>query len=713
MKKLTYLISLTLLWSCQTNTKESATNLNYPETAKVETVDTYFDNDVPDPYRWLEDDASVETAKWVSEQNKVTDSYLDNIDFKNDVKNRLTELENYEKISAPNKYGDYYYFTKNDGLQNQSVIYRVKNFDDEPEVFLDPNTFSDDGTTALGGRSFSGDNKYLAYSISIGGSDWREIYVLNVETKEQTSDKLMWVKFSGMSWYKDGFFYSRYDAPSEDDALKGTNKFGKIYYHKVGTSQDDDKLIYENPNNPENRFGASVSEDERFLFIYSSVSTSGNELFVKDLSNEGNDFIPIHTGFDNDHYIVDSDGDNLIIHTNLDAPNNKLVKVNFKNPSSENWKELVPETDNVMNAGSAGGKVFTSYLVDAKTAIKQYDYNGNLEREVELPGIGTAFGFGGSLKDEEIFYTFTSFTQPASVYRYNISSGESELHRRPELDFNPDDYETKQIFYSSKDGTKVPMFIVHKKGLEMNGKNPAWLYAYGGFNISLRPSFNTARIAWLENGGVFAMPNIRGGGEYGEEWHEAGTKLKKINVFNDFIAAGEYLVSEGYTSSEYLAIQGGSNGGLLIGATINMRPDLAKVAFPMVGVMDMLRYQNFTIGRAWSADYGTAEDSEEMFEYLKSYSPLHNIKENGNYPSVMVTTADHDDRVVPAHSFKYAATLQEKNPNNANPLLIRVETKAGHGAGMSTEKRIELYSDMYSYAWYNMGVIPEFAKEKM
>ncbi|MFK7954138.1 MAG: prolyl oligopeptidase family protein [Ekhidna sp.] len=712
MKNLTFISALFFLWSCQPVTEKKA-NLNYPQTATVDTVDTYFGTDVPDPYRWLEDDKSEETGEWVKSQNVVTNAYLDNIDFREVIKTRLTELEDYEKISAPFKQGDYYYFFKNDGLQNQSVIYRYKSFDDEPEVFLDPNTFSDDGTTALGGQSFSKDNKYYSYATSTGGSDWRDIFIMNTETKEKLSDEIKWAKFTGMSWYKDGFFYQGFDAPKDGDELKGANQFGKIYYHKVGTSQSEDQLIYSNPDNAENRFGSSVSEDERFLFIYSYTGTSGNELYVKDLSDKNAKFIPVITGFDNDHYVVENKEEELIIHTNLDAPNNKLITVNFRNPSPENWKTLIPETENVMSAGSAGMKLFASYLVDAKTSIKQYDYVGKLEREVELPGIGTARGFGGIREDEELFYSFTSFTTPSAVYIYNIVTGESKLHRRPELDFNPDDYETKQIFYTSKDGTKVPMFIVHKKGLELNGKNPTWLYSYGGFNVSLRPSFSTSRIVWLENGGVFAMPNIRGGGEYGEEWHKAGTKMQKINVFDDFIAAGEYLINEGYTSSDYLALQGGSNGGLLVGATINMRPDLAKVAYPMVGVMDMLRYQNFTIGRAWSADYGTAEDSPEMFEYLKSYSPVHNIKEGANYPAVMVTTADHDDRVVPAHSFKYAATLQAKNTNSANPLLIRVETNAGHGAGMSTEKRIELSADMYSFAWYNMGVIPELAKEKM
>lgn len=712
MKNLHYLVFLPFVWSCEPRV-ENSSNIAYPSTKKVDTTDVYFGKEVPDPYRWLEDDNSEETAEWVRSQNQVTNSYLSNIDFRDVVKARLTELEDYEKVSAPFKRGDYYYFYKNDGLQNQSILYRIKNFGDEPEVFLDPNTFSEDGTTALGGLSFSDNYTYVAYNISEGGSDWRTAYVMDTESKELLSDEIKWIKFSGMSWYKDGFFYQRFDEPKEGDELSATNQYGKIYYHKVGTDQSEDQLIYSNPENPENRFGASVSEDERFLFIYSYTGTSGNELYVKDLSKPNGGFNPIVTGFDNDHYIVDNDGDDLLIHTNLNAPNNRIVRVNYKNPNSENWVDMIPETENVMTASKAGENIFTSYLIDAKTAIKQFDYQGNLIRDVELPGIGTASGFGGSMEDEELFYNFTSFTVPSSVYRYNIASGESALHRRPELDFNPDEYETKQIFYSSKDGTKVPMFIVHKKEIELNGKNPTWLYSYGGFNISLRPSFSTSRLVWLENGGVFAMPNIRGGGEYGEEWHKAGTKLQKINVFEDFIAAGEYLINEGYTSSEYLALQGGSNGGLLVGATINMRPDLAKVAFPMVGVMDMLRYQNFTIGRAWSADYGTSEDSEEMFNYLYSYSPVHNIDSDATYPAVMVTTADHDDRVVPAHSFKYAATLQEKNPDNPNPLLIRIETKAGHGAGMSTEKRIELMADMYSYAWYNMGVIPELARKKM
>ncbi len=713
MKKIIFVLSIVVLFRCSQESQDTALNLNYPETTKGDTTDVYFGTEVPDPYRWLEDDNSDETGDWVKAQNEVTFSYLDNIDFRENVKARLTELLDYERVSAPNKEGDYYYFSKNDGLQNQSVLYRVKDFGDEPEVFLDPNTFSEDGTTALSARSFSNDNKYFAYSISIGGSDWREVFVMETESRKKLDDHLKWAKFTGLSWYKDGFYYQKFDEPQEGDALKGTNTYGKIYYHEVGTNQSEDELIFENPDNPENRFGASVSDDERYLFIYSSESTSGNELYVKDLENPGSDFIPMITGFDNEHYVVATDGDDIILHTNLNAPNNRLVKTNINNPSSENWQEILPQTENVMDAGSAGGYIFLSYLIDAKTSIHQINYDGTLVREVELPGIGTATGFGGDQDDTEIFYNFTSFTSPSSVYKYTIASGESELHERPDIDFNPDDYETKQVFLKSHDDTTIPMFIVHKKGIALDGKNPAWLYSYGGFNISLRPTFSATRLIWLENGGVFAMPNIRGGGEYGEEWHLAGTKQQKKNVFRDFIAAGDYLIEEGYTSSEYLALQGGSNGGLLVGATINMRPDLAKVAFPMVGVMDMLRYQNFTIGRAWSVDYGTSEDSREMFEYLYSYSPLHNIDPDKEYPAVMVTTADHDDRVVPAHSFKYAATLQDTRPSNENPLLIRIETNAGHGAGMSIEKVIELYSDMYSFAWYNMGVIPEMVKREL
>lgn len=714
MKQLIVLVCLALLFSCgdQETTKES-TNLTYPITNKGDTVDTYFGQSVADPYRWLEDDRSEETGAWVTSQNKVTQGYLSAIDFRQEVAKRLAELENYEKISAPSKAGDYYYYLKNNGLQNQSVVYRATNLDNDPEVFIDPNTFSEDGTTALSTLSFDKEGTMAAYAISIAGSDWREIYVMDVNTGERLPDHLKWVKFSGISWYEDGFYYQGFDEPDADDALKGATTYGKIYYHKVGTDQSEDELIYSNPENSENRFGAYVTEDGHYLIIRSTESTSGNALYVKDLSKPDSQFITLVDNFDNDHEVIGTNGDQLLIETNLDAPNNRLVTVALDTPTPSNWQTILPEKEQVLSAAIAGNKIMASYLVDAKTAIEQYALDGTFEKKVSLPGIGTVYGFDAAPDEQEFYYTFTSFTEPASVYKYDIPVGGSTLWKRPEIDFDADLYETKQIFYASQDGTEVPMFIVHKKGIELNGKNPTWLYSYGGFNISLRPSFNASRIAWLENGGVFAMPNIRGGGEYGEAWHEAGTKQKKLNVFNDFIAAGEYLISEGYTSSEYLALQGGSNGGLLVGATINMRPDLANVAFPMVGVMDMLRYQYFTVGRAWATDYGTSEDSQEMFEYLYSYSPVHNISEKAEYPAVMVTTADHDDRVVPAHSFKYAATLQEKRAGNQNPLLIRIETNAGHGAGMSMEKRIQLTADMYSFAWYNMGIIPPMVQKNM
>ncbi len=708
------LVGLVLaLGACSVESPQADSAFSYPETEKVEYSDTYFGKEVPDPYRWLEDDNSEKTADWVSRQNDLTFNYLEKIPFRDQVRSRLEELQNYERVSAPFKEGNYYYYFKNDGLQNQSVLYRKTDLSGDAEVFLDPNALSDDGTVSLSARSFSNDGKYFAYSISVSGSDWREIYVMDTESKEKLSDKVEWAKFTGISWKGNGFYYQRFAKPAEGDELKSTNTFGKIYYHQVGTDQAHDQLIYENPDDPENRFGAQVTNDERFLVIYSYRSTSGNALYIKDLNAPQSEFVPIVTNVDNDHSVIGNEGTTLLIETNLDAPNNRIVKADFSSPTPDNWTDIIPEIDNVLNASMAGGKIFAQYLIDAKTAVRQYDKEGNLERVLDLPGIGTAFGFNGNEGDKELFYSFSSFTIPTSIYNYNIESGNSELYKSPKVDFNPDDYETKQIFYESKDGTKVPMFIVHKKGIELDGNNPTWLYSYGGFNISLKPGFSAARIVWLENGGIYAQPNIRGGGEYGEKWHKAGTKTQKQNVFDDFIAAGDYLIANKYTSSKYLAVSGGSNGGLLVGATINQRPDLAKVAFPAVGVMDMLRYQHFTIGRAWAADYGTSEDSEEMFNYLIGYSPLHNIRSDVEYPAVMVTTADHDDRVVPAHSFKYASTLQDNAGWGTNPLLIRIETKAGHGGGMPTSKRIELNADRYAFAWYNMGIVPDLAKERL
>jgi prolyl oligopeptidase len=700
-------IAATVL-GCSAPATEKVAGLTYPETIKVDTVDNYFGTDVPDPYRWLEDDQSEQTAQWVKNQNEVTHGYLDHITFRDKIKDRLEKLLNYERVSSPIEHGDYYYFYKNDGLQNQNVLYRSAEVRGESEVFLDPNTFKEDGTISLGGTSFSEDGSLFSYMISEGGSDWRKAIIMSTDTKAQVDDTLRHIKFSGMSWKgNEGFYYTKYDAPKGGDELSGVNSNGKLFYHEVGTNHSGDKIIYE-PKNEKSRANGYLTEDDRYLVVSISEGTSGNKLFINDLSNDRG-FITLVDHLDNEQYVVDSHGDNILVHTNIGAPNNRIVEVDLDKPAFENWKDVIPESENVLSVNTGGGYLFASYLQDAKTAIKQMNYDGKLVREVELPGIGTAYGFGTTNDKKDLYYTFTSFTYPPTVFNYAIETGESVLYKQPKVDFNPGDYETKQIFYTSKDGTKVPMFITHKKGIELNGKNPTYLYAYGGFNVSLRPSFSTARIVWLENGGIYAQPNIRGGGEYGEKWHDAGTKMQKQNVFDDFIAAGEYLIKEGYTSSDYLAIAGGSNGGLLVGATMAQRPNLAKVAFPAVGVMDMLRYHKFTIGYAWASDYGTSEDSKEMFEYLKNYSPVHALKAGTTYPATMVTTADHDDRVVPAHSFKFAATLQEKHVGD-NPVLIRIETDAGHGAGTPTSKRIEQGADRYAFAWYNMGVVPPLAK---
>lgn len=711
MKHLFSIICLmSLIISCAKEEKAKEESLPYPETAKVDTVDVYFGTEVPDPYRWLEDDRSEQTAQWVKAQNDVTFAYLNDIPFKEKVKQRLEELFNYERLYAPNKHGDYYYFYKNDGLQNQSVLYRKKGMDGEPEVFIDPNTFKEDGTISLAGTSFSKDGSLFGYLISEGGSDWRKGIVINTETKEQVGDTLRDIKFSGMAWKgNEGFYYSSYDKPKSGSVLSGKTQHHKLYYHKLGTPQSEDKMIFGGEEQPRRYIGSYLTEDERFLVITAAQSTSGNELYIKDLSDPESKIVTIIDNFDNDHYVLANESPRLLIHTNLGAPNNRLVETDISNPVPENWKDVIPETENVLSTSTAGGKIFADYMVDAKTEVKQYDMSGKLERNVELPEIGTAWGFGGKKDEIELYYTFTSFTYPSTIFKYDIATGESTLYEQPEVDFNPDDYETKQVFYESKDGTKVPMFIVYKKGIELNGKNPTYLYSYGGFNVSLQPSFSTSRIVWLENGGIYAQPNIRGGGEYGEKWHKAGTKMKKQNVFDDFIAAGEYLIKNKYTSSDYLAIAGGSNGGLLVGATMTQRPDLAKVAFPAVGVMDMLRYNKFTAGAGWASDYGTAEDSKEMFEYLRGYSPVHNVRQGVQYPATMVTTADHDDRVVPAHSFKFIANLQEKHEGD-NPVLIRIETDAGHGAGTPISKTIEQQADIYSFAWYNIGVIPPLAK---
>ena len=677
--------------------------VTYPETKKVDTVDVYFGTAIKDPYRWLEDDRSEETGAWVKAQNEVTFGYLNAIPFKNELKNRLEQIWNFEKVGSPFKEGNYTYFYKNDGLQNQYVLYRQKD-NENVEVFLDPNTFSKDGTISLGEMDFSNDGSLVAYSISEGGSDWRKIIVLNTETKEIVGDTINDVKFTRISWKgNDGFYYSSYDKPKGSELSAKTDQH-KLYYHKLGTKQKDDKVIFGAIESQKRRYvGGSVTDDDRFLFISAAESTSGNELYMLDLTNPNNKIIQITTGFENDHSVLENNNDKIYIVTNLNAPNKKIVTVDAKNPTPENWIDFIPETKNVLSPSKGSGFIFAHYMVDAVSQVKQYDYNGKLIREILLPGLGSANGFRGKKEDEILYYSFTNYIVAGTSYKLNPKDGTSEVYIKPAIDFNPDDYESKQVFYTSKDGTKIPMIITYKKGLKMNGKNPTILYGYGGFNISLTPSFSIANAVWLENGGIYAVPNIRGGGEYGKVWHDAGIQLKKQNVFDDFIAAAEYLIQEKYTSSNYLALRGGSNGGLLLGAVMTQRPELAKVVIPAVGVLDMLRYHTFTAGAGWAYDYGTSDQSKEMFEYLKAYSPLHNVKEGVEYPATLITTADHDDRVVPAHSFKFAAELQAKQTGK-NPVLIRIETNAGHGAGTPVSKQIEQATDVFSFILYNMGV---------
>ncbi|MDC7994940.1 prolyl oligopeptidase family serine peptidase [Altibacter sp. HG106] len=708
--------SLAML-SCNTEPKKETAVLTYPDTKKVDTVDTYFGTEVKDPYRWLEDDRSDETADWVQRQNKVTFGYLETIPFRDELKQRLTKLWNYEKISAPYKEGDYTYFYKNDGLQNQYVIYRYKTGEDpdSAEVFLDPNTFKDDGTISLGGLSFSENGKVAAYSISEGGSDWRKVLVMNAETKEIVEDTLVDIKFSNLAWKgNEGFYYSSYDKPEGSELSAKTDQH-KLYYHKLGTSQRDDQLIFGGTEAEKHRYvGANVSEDNRWLQITASVSTSGNKLFLKDLQSPNSKLITVLDHTDSDTYLIDTKGETLYFVTNLNAPNRKIVTATIDQPTPQHWTDFIPETEHVLSPSTGGGYFFTEYMVDAVSQVMQYDYDGNLVREISLPGIGSANGFGSKKEEKELYYSFTNYVTPSSIYKYDIESGTSALYRAPEIDFDPANYVSEQVFYTSKDGTKIPMIITHKKGLEKDGTNPTILYGYGGFNISLTPSFSITNAVWMEQGGIYAVANLRGGGEYGKEWHKAGTKLNKQNVFDDFIAAAEYLIDEQYTSSDYLAIRGGSNGGLLVGATMTQRPDLMKVALPAVGVLDMLRYHTFTAGAGWAYDYGTAEESEEMFNYLKGYSPVHNVKDGVSYPATLITTGDHDDRVVPAHSFKFAAELQEKH-TGANPVVIRIETDAGHGAGTPVSKTIEQYADIFGFTLYNMGyeVLPEKVNENL
>jgi prolyl oligopeptidase len=683
-------------------------SIDYPETTKGDVVDNYHGTEVPDPYRWLEDDMSDETAAWVRAQNKVTFSYLESIPFRDAIKDRMTEIWNYPKMSTPFKEGEFYFYSYNTGLQNQDIIYKKKSLDEEGEVFLDPNTFSEDGTVALAGLSFSRDHQYAAYGISKGGSDWREFFVKNIHSGEVMEDHIKWIKNSGASWYKSGFFYTRYDTPAEGDELKGENKNAKIYYHEIGTAQAADRMVHKDEAHPDRSFYMWATEDEKYIMLAAYESTSGNSLAFKKAGLDDKTFAWLDKDFDDDYTPIGNHENMLFVLTNNEAPLYRLVGIDLNNPSRENWVDIIPEHGkNVLESATlAGGKIIATYLKDAYNEAVVYNLEGSLMHKVSLPGIGSLGGFNGKMKDNTAFYSFTSFNYPTTTFKYNIEENDTELFYAPEVDFDAQAYESKQVFYKSKDGTEVPMFIVHKKGLELDGSNPTLLYGYGGFNISETPNFSISRAVWLEQGGVFALANIRGGGEYGEKWHKAGTILQKQNVFDDFIAAAEYLIHENYTSSKRLAIYGGSNGGLLIGAVVNQRPELFAAAIPMVGVMDMLRFHKFTIGRYWTVDYGSSDDPEQ-FNYLLGYSPIHNITSDIKYPAILVTTGDHDDRVVPAHSFKYAATLQEKY-SGKNPVLIRINTDAGHGAGKPTDMIIREYSDVWAFIYRNMDFTPKF-----
>lgn len=678
-------------------------SVKYPVTRTVDTVDDYFGTKIADPYRWLENDTSAETASWVTVQNAVTNDYLSKIPFREKIRERLTRIWNYPRYGVPFKEGRYYFFFKNDGLQNQSVLYFRDGLEGEPKVLIDPNKLSDDGTISLAGTAVSHDGKYLAYSIARSGSDWNEVQVLEIESGKLLPDTLMWVKFSNMSWENDGFYYSRYDAPKKGMELSKKNEFQKVYYHKAGTAQQEDKLIYQNLKFPQRNYRASVTDDQRFLILYESESTSGNALYYRDLTRPEMPFRQLTAGFEYEYSVVDNVGDKLLVVTNHNAPKKKLVLLDPANPEPRKWKTIIPERDDVLRSVTPAGEVLVSeYMQNAASKAFIYTIDGKFLQEMSLPGIGTLGGFRGRKGDNVAFYGYASFTYPTTIFKYDVSGNKSLVYNRPEIEFDPEQYEVKQVFYLGKDKTTIPMFIVHRKGLTLNGTNPAVLYGYGGFNVSLTPNFSLSRLLFLENGGVYAVANIRGGGEYGEDWHKAGTKERKQNVFDDFIAAAEYLISEKYTSSGHLAIMGGSNGGLLVGACMTQRPELFRVAIPQVGVMDMLRYHKFTIGWAWASDYGTSE-TQDGFDYLIKYSPLHNLRDSVQYPATMAFTADHDDRVVPAHTFKFMAALQARQQGD-HPVLVRIDTKAGHGAGKPTAKQIDETTDLWSFVFYNLGM---------
>jgi len=689
-------------------TENQITKVVYPDTRKGEVVDMNFDSSVADPYRWLEDDMSEETGNWVKSQNVTTFDYLNNIPYRDKLKQRLTEMWNYEKLSAPFNEGSYTYYYKNDGLQNQSVVYRQKE-GGEAEVFLDPNTFSEDGTTSLSTLSFSKDGSLAAYAISEGGSDWRKIIIINTDTKETLEDALVDIKFSGISWRgNEGFYYSSYDKPKGSELSAKTDQH-KLYFHKMGESQDKDEIIFGATDEQKYRYvSGTVTEDGHYLQIGAAVSTSGNSLYLLDLTIQNAPLLTLQDNTDSDSYVLTSRGTKLFIVTNFNAPNLKIVMVDAVKPAQENWADFIAETENVLIPSTGGGYFFTEYMVDATSKVFQYDFEGEQLKEIELPGKGSASSLSGKVDAEILYYSFTNYKTPPTIYSYDVNKGTSSVYRKSATKFNSDNYVSHQVFYQSKDGTKIPMMITHKKDIILDGKNPTILYGYGGFNVSMTPSFGITTAVWMEQGGIYAVPNIRGGGEYGKQWHKAGIKLLKQNVFDDFIAAAEYLIENKYTSSNYLALRGGSNGGLLVGAVMTQRPELMKVALPDVGVLDMLRYHTFTAGAGWAYDYGTSEESKEMYEYIKGYSPVHNVKSGTHYPATLITTGDHDDRVVPAHSFKFAAELQAKQAGNA-PTLIRIETDAGHGAGTPVSKIIEKYADIFGFTLYNMGIesLPE------
>jgi len=684
----------------------SQSTLPYPQPRKGDQVDDYHGTKVADPYRWLEDTDSPETRAWIEAENKVTDAYISQIPYRDKIHERLTRLWNFERFSVPEKQGGRYFFEHNSGLQNQSVLLVADALNAEPRVLLDPNTLSADGTVALAGTAVTDDGKRMAYGLAASGSDWTEWHIRDIDTGKDLPEVLKWVKFSGASWTKDGkgFFYSRYDEPKKDSMLRDAVYFQKLFYHRAGTPQSDDKLIYDRPDNKELGFGGSVTDDGRYLVIHVWQGTSPKtRLYYKDLSKPDSEVVRLLDEFDAEYQFIDNDGPIFWIRTNLDAPRGRVIAIDTRHPERDQWKTVVPQgPDKLEGASVVHDSFLLSYLKDARSEVRVYDLAGKFLRNVDLPGIGTAGGFGGKRKDNETFYAFTSFTAPTIIYRYDPASGTSSVFRQPKVDFDPSLYETKQVFYDSKDGTRVPMFITYKKGIKLDGQNPTLLYAYGGFDISLTPAFSVANLVFLEMGGIYAQPNLRGGGEYGEEWHEAGTKLKKQNVFDDFIAAAEWLISNKYTSTPKLAIRGGSNGGLLVGACMTQRPDLFGVALPAVGVMDMLRFHKFTIGWAWTSDYGSSDNADE-FKALYAYSPLHNLKPGTKYPPTLVLTADHDDRVVPGHSFKFAATLQADQAGTA-PVLIRIETKAGHGAGKSVTKTIDETADAWAFMADNLGM---------